>query len=400
MTERRTIIYIGGFELPDKNAAAHRVLSNGKILRDLGYNVVFIGIDKSLEANSNISDTKSNIQGFDTWAIPYPKSVMDWPKYLSDIEHFQRIFELYGDVCLVVAYNYQAAALNRLKKYCWKHGCKIIADCTEWYSTKGSGLLFKMIKGTDSFFRMRIIQKQLDGLIVISDYLEEYYNRCCPTIKIPPLVDKGESKWENESVDNNQPCLKFIFSGTLGRNKDNVDRIIESFYDLRDKEVFNLEILGIDKQEYIDKYPHHIDIVERLNEKAFFRGRKSHFESIKTLKSADFCIFIRENNISTKAGFPTKFVESITCGVPVITSNSSDLLDYLEDSINGFILDIENKMDTTSTLKSIIDMDRDRILDMKRNINNDEFNYKNYVAKTEVFFEKQLKLNPNIKDRI
>ena len=30
--EKGTILYIGGFELPDKNAAAHRVLSNGKIL--------------------------------------------------------------------------------------------------------------------------------------------------------------------------------------------------------------------------------------------------------------------------------------------------------------------------------------------------------------------------------
>ena len=36
------IIYIGGFELPDKNAAAHRVLGNAKILRELGYKVILI----------------------------------------------------------------------------------------------------------------------------------------------------------------------------------------------------------------------------------------------------------------------------------------------------------------------------------------------------------------------
>ena len=33
-----TIIYYGGFSLPDKNAAANRVVSNGKIFKDLGYN--------------------------------------------------------------------------------------------------------------------------------------------------------------------------------------------------------------------------------------------------------------------------------------------------------------------------------------------------------------------------
>ena len=48
--EKGLILYVGGFELPDKNAAAHRVLSNGKLLRDLGYEVSFVGIThKSLE---------------------------------------------------------------------------------------------------------------------------------------------------------------------------------------------------------------------------------------------------------------------------------------------------------------------------------------------------------------
>ena len=29
--EKGTVIYVGNFELPDKNAAAHRVMNNGKI---------------------------------------------------------------------------------------------------------------------------------------------------------------------------------------------------------------------------------------------------------------------------------------------------------------------------------------------------------------------------------
>ncbi len=58
-----TILYVGGFELPDKNAAAHRVLSNGKIFRELGYNVVFIDVDKSLQYESDILTTKKNCPG-------------------------------------------------------------------------------------------------------------------------------------------------------------------------------------------------------------------------------------------------------------------------------------------------------------------------------------------------
>ena len=62
-----TILYVGGFELPDKNAAAHRVLSNGKAIRELGYDVVFVDIDKTLRFDEDISTTYRNIQGFDCW---------------------------------------------------------------------------------------------------------------------------------------------------------------------------------------------------------------------------------------------------------------------------------------------------------------------------------------------
>ena len=38
-----TILYVGNFELPDKNAAAHRVVNNAKIFRELGYRVALLG---------------------------------------------------------------------------------------------------------------------------------------------------------------------------------------------------------------------------------------------------------------------------------------------------------------------------------------------------------------------
>ena len=38
--KKETVLYIGGFQLPEKNAAALRVVANAKILRELGYRVV------------------------------------------------------------------------------------------------------------------------------------------------------------------------------------------------------------------------------------------------------------------------------------------------------------------------------------------------------------------------
>ena len=41
---KKAILYIGGFELPDKNAAAQRVVANGKLFTELGYSVYYIGV--------------------------------------------------------------------------------------------------------------------------------------------------------------------------------------------------------------------------------------------------------------------------------------------------------------------------------------------------------------------
>lgn len=51
--EKRTILYV---ELPDKNAAAQRVLSVAKIFKSIGYNVIFLGIDKTIDTKISIEE--------------------------------------------------------------------------------------------------------------------------------------------------------------------------------------------------------------------------------------------------------------------------------------------------------------------------------------------------------
>ena len=50
MVNKGTIIYAGMFELPDEDAAAHRVHGISKILIELGYKIVFIGFSKKSDS--------------------------------------------------------------------------------------------------------------------------------------------------------------------------------------------------------------------------------------------------------------------------------------------------------------------------------------------------------------
>lgn len=380
-----TILYIGGFELPDKNAAAHRVLSNGKIFRELGYNVIFIGVDKTLSFNSDISATKQEIQGFECWSIPYPNSKVAWYKYLTNIKFMKLMNKMYIDLKVVIAYNYPSIALIKLIKYCSNNNIRIIGDCTEWYSTKGSNMIFKIIKGLDSFFRMRIVQKKMDGIIVISKYLEEYYKKTIEVLRIPPLVDISEEKWkvgnkQNQMHEINSDSIKLVYSGNPGRNKDKLNYLIETLFKSVVYKDYLLRIIGITKEQYLNDYPEHIKIIDLLGDKIIFLGKISHNRSIEYIKESDFSIFIREVDKLSKAGFPTKFVESISCGVPVITTLTSDLNDYLIENRNGFIIN-DPKLFITE-FKNILETDRDVIDQMKIYcIKNNPFHYSYYIEK-------------------
>lgn len=383
-----TIIYLGGFELPDKNAAAHRVLSNGKILRELGYEVIFIDIDRELEYGNNILNTKKTIQGFKCCSLPYPKSKKEWIHYLSNIEFSTKILDQNKDVKAVVAYNYPAAALITLKRYCAKKGIKVIADCTEWYSTKGTNIIFKIIKGFDSFLRMRIIQKKLDGVIVISRYLENYYRKSHSIIRIPPLVDLTEEKWETTTQKTDDNNIRFVYAGSPGKNKDKLNLLIESLFKLENYKNYMFHIVGITKEQYLYDFTEHKGLLDSLGERIHFLGRLSHRDSIKYLKMSDFSILIRENTRLNMAGFPTKFVESISCGIPVIATNTSDLERYIIEGENGYFLDINGTTNATEVLKKVLELDKEEINKMKNNcVKSGIFHYKNYAKQTKEFLK-------------
>lgn len=383
-----TIIYIGGFSLPDKNAAAHRVLSNGKILNKLGYNIVFIDVDNQLNFKKEGILSYKNVQNFDCWSTPYPKSSKQWITYLSSIEYFLKVLEKYSDVKAVICYNYQALAFMKIKSYCKKNNIKILADCTEWYSTKGNNLLFKIIKGFDSFLRMRIIQKKLDGVIVISRYLQKYYSAIKNVICIPPLVDLSEEKWKTSVNKSNNEGINIVYAGSPGKNKDSLNVIIEALSELKYVSNFVFNIMGMTKDQYLKEYKHHKELIKGLKERLVFHGRLSHTESLKWVKMADFSMFIRENSRMNNAGFPTKFAESISLGTPIVTNETSDLREFLVEGKNGFYLNTHNKELMISKLNIILTLDKNIIKEMKQNCNNSGmFHYEKYIKNFDVIIK-------------
>lgn len=367
------ILYIGGFEMPDKNAAAHRVLSNAKIFRDIGKKVVFIGIDKSLAWGTNVLKTHTYIQGFEAYSVPYPSGGMSWIKYLTKIQDYIKVCEKLGNVEMVILYNFQAIAMKKLMIYCKRNKIKCCADITEWRSTRGETFAYRILKDSDTWYRMHVLHKKLDGLIVISRFLENYYKKCKNVVYLPVLVDCSEDKW-NHKNDKSTDVLKLVYAGNPGR-KDRIDKLIDALDKVERK--YLLDIIGITSKQYLKYYPQHIGILRR-HENIIFHGRLSHCDTLNYIKKANYSCFFRENDRVSKAGFPTKFVEAITCGTPVITNTTSDLIEYITNNCNGKLL------------KSF---DQDSICNLFENVpslmqtNSTMFDYHAYIEKVQIFCE-------------
>ena len=63
-------------------------------------------------------------------------------------------------------------------------------------------------------------------------------------------------------------------------------------------------------------------------------------DAIRIVKESTWSIILRDDNAVVKAGFPTKLVESISCGTPVIANSFSNVLEYLDERNSLIVNDL------------------------------------------------------------
>lgn len=318
-TKRKTtILYIGIFELPDKNAAAQRVIGNAKAMRDIGYNVIFLNALEKIESGKK---RKVKYFGFTCYEMERTNKA-DF--ILFGMQTISAIKSIKPDA--VIAYNYPGIAISNIMLYCKIHSIKCYADITEWYIPSGN-LYHKAVRAVDVYWRMKRISPKMDGIIAISRYLYDYYKNMAKTILIPPLVDITEEKW-NHPKDTACGTTSFIYAGSPDSIKERLDLIIESFNDIANVKSVKLHVVGITEKEFRQEYKW----VDNINRNVVFWGRVSHERAVELVCKADWAIIIRDQNLVTTAGFPTKVAEAISCGVPVLANDFSNIFEYLDDN--------------------------------------------------------------------
>ena len=382
-----SLLYIGGFEPPDKNAAAQRVWANSLLFESLGMRVILLGVSKSTTSFSKNSASK-----FLTYTKQYPSNLFQWLTMLvsiNEVKSMVKNVKKHGEIKLIVAYNYPAIALLRLYYYTKRKNLKLIADCTEWPHAENARSIKELIKNLDTVLRMRCIHPKLDGIIVISRYLKDYYSKKMSSVLLlPPLVNKCDKKWSYKGVRIPQDKIVIVYAGSPGNGgKDRLDLIFKALSSISEKINlrYELKIVGIDKTQYFKDFNQE-SIPANLDSKLSFLGRIPHKQAVLLLKNAHYSIFLRPKSRITAAGFPTKFVESISCGTPVLTNDSSNITDYLLSGENGFLLgDVFE--DLSRDLQRALEQSIEKIMLMKKACKSTlVFDYANYTREISIFF--------------
>jgi len=347
-----TIIYYGGFSLPDKNAAANRVVSNGKLFDSLGYKTIFLGASYD---EAHFDGIKQHPEKENMYEEAHPSTSKEWLKQIFSIENLKNTASKYNEVKLIVLYNVPFVTLGIAKRFFSKKGITVAYDCTEWTRYTEGSFLKKVFKYIDEFFVRNFAHLVADKMIVISKMMEEAYKKNKKLLRLPPLIDIYDEIWHQENKKNKSE-FTFCFAGFPGGNKERLDKVVEAFQ-LLDRDDTKLNIVGITHDEFNSLYPQ-VKIKEAQKSRIRFLGKRTHKETIKEVLNCDCYIFIRPSDRRNNAGFPTKFAESYTCGVPIITTDVSDIKDYIKNTSESVLLENTSEESIHLAMKSVLENGR------------------------------------------
>lgn len=239
----------------------------------------------------------------------------------------------------VIVYGGSLPYFLTFRRWCRRNEVPFVIDVVEWYDpTHVLGGRF----GPYSFasaLEHRVLHRTSDGLIVISTYLKNYYasKGMRPLLVQATASSDTASSRTLESAEATAPgagtcrgsMVRVTYFGFAGK-KDELQVMLDAAAAVPS---IHLTVAG----------PAEATVVAAADSQLTGRltalGHVPHEVIADIVRASDFTTFLRKPTRSNQAGFPTKFVESLSLGVPVITNSTSDIGLYLTDGENGLLVE-------------------------------------------------------------
>ncbi len=401
MSQRR-LVYCGVFRFPEGDAGAARVLGVAKALRVCGWGVTFAGAEaKSREEDIRV-DGSHQFDGFSYYSQNELRTIRLGPltrlwRYFQTGKNTLKWLERQpeGSIDAIILYDGLSCYHARLYEFAKRKGIPLVGDRTEWYDS-GSG-----IGGRFGLFRwdveatLRLWVPKADGVITISSYLERHFrSRGCHVLRVPPLVDLQDEKWRTaEKKQTMKTGLQLVFAGHAGK-KDYVVNAVRSLAmpGMAGKGI-RLVLLGPTREELAASLGPDAGLLESLKEQLEFVGTVPHRQALHRVAECDFSIMLRPNERYAHAGFPTKLVESMACGVPIMGNLTSDIGMYVREGAEGLVLEDCSPESFARGIKRALALSADQRREMSaqtRRRAEESFDYRNWADRLGEFMNATL----------
>lgn len=383
-----SVIIISRNKYPDCDAGAIRDTSFAKIYRTLGFNVEMYGfgneetgvVDNGI-TYKNFIIPRSNIRQKFQLSKRY-KDVIE-NKVLNNLMSYRKI----GVIHVV---DIPAAAMKAVEKFAVSNRITLIHDSVEWYSACEYKMgCFAPAYILKNYLNTHVINKNYK-VIAISSYLNAHFiNKGIESIRIPVIMDTNIGFKENRK---NSEFIDIAYAGNPGK-KDSLNDVITAFKNsIFDKHLrIRLHLIGITEKQAIETKLITYDEIKALNDNLVFYGRVPRSDVIQILRGMNYTVLFRPSKERyAKAGFPTKVVESMTLGIPVICNYSSDLNLYLHDMNNAIIVNnntIEGISDAISRIERIPFQKWKEMSVNARRTAIENFDFRKYISMVHEFLD-------------
>ncbi|MDR6904805.1 glycosyltransferase involved in cell wall biosynthesis [Agromyces sp. 3263] len=327
------IAYVVPDPYPTNSAGTQRV--NGIIvaLRSAGHEVTVVSPSAPPTENVDRPWSTADEVVFLSESPRHPDSRLGrgWHGLTTGAAAQKRLVEAAPRPNVVILYGTRLSYLMRLRRSCQRLAVPLVVDLVEWYDPAHlPGGRFGPFSVANAA-AMRSVGSA-SGAIVISSFLEEHYRSDdFPVIRVPPLMP--DEPGTASGLTGRGGSLTLSYVGFPGR-KDAAT--LRSLWELDrylgdDISRVKVEVAGITAQGAASL----LGIQGPSPAHMHWHGRLDHSAARQLVAGSDFVVLQRPEARYAKAGFPTKIVESLWMGTPVMANNSSDLAAYLVEGFNA-----------------------------------------------------------------
>jgi glycosyltransferase involved in cell wall biosynthesis len=188
--------------------------------------------------------------------------------------------------------------------------------------------------------KLKLQLNTFDGILLITQNLVDFYKSKIQNDKkillVPSTVDPSRFAVRKSEL---KPYEYIGYFGSMKFGRDNIDLLIKAYSMIYDKhDDIHLVLGGMASEKESGMLS---DLIKslKIESKVHTLGYLSREEIVQYIINAHILVLVRSNDSDTNASFPCKLTEYLTTGNPVISVKVGEIVKYLIDSQDAFLVE-------------------------------------------------------------